>query len=114
MASATDMARAADQVTKAKKPERVQQLLTRKMTVMTKEELKESRLQLPDKDVWECSPGATPAQPENMDGLEMSSHLLASYRRQHVWNLALKTWKNIGLKKLFAPAQKEAAMDSGE
>ncbi|EPQ17887.1 NACHT, LRR and PYD domains-containing protein 1 [Myotis brandtii] len=107
MASATDMASAAEMA------HGVQQPLARMLECMNKEQLREFLLRLPDKHLCQHSPGATPVQPEEVGGMEVASHLVAQYGEQQAWDLALQTWEQMGLSELCARAQKEPAMKSG-
>ncbi|XP_006899866.1 PREDICTED: NACHT, LRR and PYD domains-containing protein 1 [Elephantulus edwardii] len=63
---------------------------------LSKEELKEFQLQLSKEAPYGGAPGAFPAQPE-MRGVEVASHLVAQYGEQQAWDLALRTWKKMGL-----------------
>ncbi|EPQ17889.1 NACHT, LRR and PYD domains-containing protein 1 [Myotis brandtii] len=94
--------------------EGVQQRLAWILEFMSKEQLREFLLRLPDKDLCQHSPGATPAQPEEVGGMEVASRLVAQYGEQQAWDLAQQTWEQMGLSQLCAPARKEPAMLSGE
>nr|KAF6296468.1 NLR family pyrin domain containing 1 [Myotis myotis] len=93
--------------------EGVQKRLAWNLEFMSKEQLREFLLRLPDKDLCQHSPGATPAQPEEVGGMEVASYLVAQYREQQAWDLALQTWEQMGLSELCAIARKEAALQSG-
>ncbi|XP_015422033.1 PREDICTED: LOW QUALITY PROTEIN: matrix-remodeling-associated protein 8 [Myotis davidii] len=101
------MASAADTSIAAEMAHGVQQRLAQMLECMSKEQLREFLLQLPDKDLCQHSPGATPAQPE-----EVASCLVAQYGEQQAWDLALQSWEQMGLSELCARAQKEPAMKS--
>ncbi|XP_035889098.1 NACHT, LRR and PYD domains-containing protein 1-like isoform X2 [Phyllostomus discolor] len=45
--------------------------------------------------------------------MEVASCLVAQYGEQQAWDLVLQTWKLMGLSKLCARVQKEAALESG-
>lgn len=92
----------------------VEQRLAWILEFMSKEQLKEFLLRLPDKDLCQHSPGATPAQPEEVAGMKVASRLVAQYGEQRAWDLAQQTWEQMGLSQLCATAQKELAMQSGE
>lgn len=88
--------------------------LARILELMSKEQLREFLLKLPDKDLCQHSPGATPAQPEKVGHMEVASCLVAQSGEQQAWDLALQTCKQMGLSELCARAWKEPAMMSGE
>ncbi|ELK35837.1 NACHT, LRR and PYD domains-containing protein 1 [Myotis davidii] len=111
--SARDITSAAEQVDAAKMAEGVEQRLAWNLEFMSKEQLREFLLRLPDKDLCQHSPGATPAQPEEVCGMEVASCLVAQYGEQQAWDLALQTWEQMGMRQLCAIARKEAALQSG-
>ncbi|XP_008571687.1 PREDICTED: NACHT, LRR and PYD domains-containing protein 1 [Galeopterus variegatus] len=76
------------------------------LELLKKEELKEFQLRLPNKAHFGGSSDATPAQPET-SGTEVASCLVAQYGEQQAWDLALRTWEQMGLKVLCAQAQAE-------
>ncbi|XP_054565346.1 LOW QUALITY PROTEIN: NACHT, LRR and PYD domains-containing protein 1-like [Eptesicus fuscus] len=90
----------------------VQQRLAWILEFMSKEQLREFLLLLPDKDLCQHSPGATPAQPEEVAGRKVASCLVAQYGEQRTWDLAQQTWEQMGLSQLCATAQKELPMKS--
>ncbi|EPQ17882.1 NACHT, LRR and PYD domains-containing protein 1 [Myotis brandtii] len=93
--------------------EGVKQRLAWTLELMSKEQLREFLLRLPDKDLCQHSPGVTPAQPEEVGGMEVASRLVAQHGEQQAWELAQQTWEQMGLSQLCAPARKESAMQSG-
>ncbi|XP_014389187.1 PREDICTED: NACHT, LRR and PYD domains-containing protein 1-like [Myotis brandtii] len=112
MASATDTASAADTARAAEMAHGVEQRLAQMLEGMSKEQLRKFLLRLPDKDLCQHSPGATPAQPEEVCGMEVASCLVAQHGEQQAWDLALQTWEQMGPSELCARAQKEPAMKS--
>nr|KAF6305404.1 NLR family pyrin domain containing 1 [Pipistrellus kuhlii] len=90
-----------------------QQRMATILELMSKKQLREFLLKLPDKDLCQHSLGATPAQPEEMGHMEVASCLVAQYGEQQARQLALQTWEQMGLRKLCAQAWKEPAMKSG-
>ncbi|KAK1331538.1 hypothetical protein QTO34_009495 [Cnephaeus nilssonii] len=111
--SAADMASGTDTASAAKMAHGAQQRLARMLEYMSKEQLREFLLRLPDKDLCQHSTGATPAQPEEVGCMEVASCLVARYGGQQAWDLALQTWEQMGLSELCARAWKEPAMKSG-
>ncbi|XP_023603578.1 NACHT, LRR and PYD domains-containing protein 1-like [Myotis lucifugus] len=112
--SARDLTSAAEQVGATKMTEGVQQRLAWTLEFMSKEQLREFLLRLPDKDLCQHSPGETPAQPEEVGGMEVASLLVAQHGEQQAWNLAQQTWEQMGLSQLCAAPLKESAMQSGD
>ncbi|XP_059524978.1 LOW QUALITY PROTEIN: NACHT, LRR and PYD domains-containing protein 1 [Myotis daubentonii] len=110
---ARDITGAAEQVGAAKVAEGVQQRLAWILEFMSKKQLREFLLRLPDKHLCQHSPGATPAQPEEVGGMEVASCLVAQYGEQQAWDLAQQTWEQMGLSQLCAAARKGSAMQSG-
>ncbi|XP_037349124.2 NACHT, LRR and PYD domains-containing protein 1-like [Talpa occidentalis] len=78
------------------------------LDIMSQEDLKEFQLRLPGKELQGLSSGGAPAEPEKAGGLEVASYLVAQYGEQKAWDLALLTWKKMGLSGLCAQAQAEA------
>ncbi|XP_036195631.1 NACHT, LRR and PYD domains-containing protein 1-like [Myotis myotis] len=113
MTSAADMASATDMASAAEVAHGVQQPLARMLEGMSKEQLRDFLLRLPDKHLCQHSPGATPTQPVKVGGMEVAALLVAQYGEQQAWDLALQTWEQMGLSQLCAGAQKEPAMKSG-
>ena len=92
----------------------VHKWLGRNLELMTKEQLKEFQLRLPDQDLRKQPPGVTTTQPEKVESMEVASRLVAQYGEQQAWDLALQTWEQMGLSELGARVQKEADLESGE
>lgn len=92
----------------------VEQQLAWILEFMSKEQLREFLLRLPDKDLCEHSPGATPAQPEKVAGMKLASRLVAQYGEQRAWDLAQQTWEQMGLSQLCATARIELAIQSSK
>lgn len=114
LGAGTETMSKADTASAAEMAHGAQQRLARMLEGMSKEQLMEFLLRLPDKDLCLHSPGATPAQPEEVGHMEVASCLVAQYGEQQAWDLALKTWEQMGLSELCAQARKEPAMKSGE
>nr|XP_031530820.1 NACHT, LRR and PYD domains-containing protein 1 isoform X5 [Vicugna pacos] len=81
---------------------------------MKKEELKEFQLRLSDQKPCGHPPGEALTQPENAGGVEVASRLVAQYGEQQAWDLALRTWEQMGLSRLCAQARLEAALMSAQ
>nr|XP_045372427.1 NACHT, LRR and PYD domains-containing protein 1 isoform X8 [Camelus bactrianus] len=81
---------------------------------MKKEELKEFQLRLSDQKPCGHPPGEALTQPENAGGVEVASRLVAQYGDQQAWDLALRTWEQMGLSRLCAQARLEAALMSAQ
>ncbi|XP_014645289.1 PREDICTED: NACHT, LRR and PYD domains-containing protein 1 [Ceratotherium simum simum] len=84
------------------------------LDIMRKEELMEFQLRLRDKELSGHSPGAALAQPEKASGKEVASCLVAQYGEQQAWDLALRTWEQMGLSRLCTQARTEAALMSAQ
>lgn len=112
--SAANMASATDTASAAEMAHGVQQRLAQMLECMSEEQLREFLLRLPNKHLCQHLPGATPAQPEEVGGMEVASRLVAQFGEQQAWDLALRTWEQMGLSELCARARKEPAMQSGE
>ncbi|XP_047400857.1 NACHT, LRR and PYD domains-containing protein 1 isoform X2 [Sciurus carolinensis] len=89
-----------------------QDQLAHYLELLKKEELKEFQLRLSNTTFFGCSSGVTPAQAEKASGMEVSSQLVAQYGEQQAWDLALHTWKQMGLNLLCAQAMAERALIS--
>ncbi|XP_037665901.1 NACHT, LRR and PYD domains-containing protein 1-like isoform X5 [Choloepus didactylus] len=84
-----------------------QQRLAAYLELLKEEEMKEFQLRLPGEALDEGSSCVTPAQPKKAGGLEMASHLVAQYGEQQAWDLALRTWEQMGLVWLCTQARAE-------
>ncbi|XP_012581542.1 PREDICTED: NACHT, LRR and PYD domains-containing protein 1 [Condylura cristata] len=84
------------------------------LDIMSEEDLKEFQLRLPRKELQGLSSGGAPVKPDKTGGLEVASYLVAQYGEQKAWDLALHTWKNMGLSGLCAQAQAEAEFISAQ
>ncbi|XP_053426695.1 NACHT, LRR and PYD domains-containing protein 1-like [Nycticebus coucang] len=88
---------------------RAQRQLGYYMELLKKEELKEFQLRLSSESPF-GGPSSTAAVPPEMSGMEVASHLVAQYGQQQAWDLALRTWGQMGLSSLCAQAQAEVAL----
>ncbi|XP_053528541.1 NACHT, LRR and PYD domains-containing protein 1 isoform X4 [Artibeus jamaicensis] len=111
--SGADRADASDKLKGTEMASSIQQQLAQNLELLRKDQLKEFQQLLPEQDLCKQSPGVTTAQPEKVDSMEVASHLVAQYGEQQAWDLALQTWKLMGLSELCARVQKEAALESG-
>ncbi|KAM5308813.1 NACHT, LRR and PYD domains-containing protein 1 isoform 2-T2 [Glossophaga mutica] len=111
--SGSDRAHASDKTKGTEMANSVQQLLAQNLEFLRKDQLKEFQQLLPDHDLRKQSPGMTTTQPEKVDSVEVASCLVAQYGEQQAWKLALQALKLMGLSKLCAQVQKEAALESG-
>ncbi|KAF5911758.1 hypothetical protein HPG69_015736 [Diceros bicornis minor] len=84
------------------------------LDIMRKEELMEFQLRLRDKELSGHSPGVALARPEKASGKEVASCLVAQYGEQQAWDLALRTWEQMGLSRLCTQARTEAALMSAQ
>ncbi|XP_072860732.1 NACHT, LRR and PYD domains-containing protein 1 isoform X1 [Chlorocebus sabaeus] len=78
------------------------------LELLKKEELKEFQLLFTSKVHSSGSSGETPARPEKTSGMEVASYLVAQYGEQRAWDLALRTWEQMGLWSLCTQAQEGA------
>lgn len=92
----------------------VQQWLAQNLEVMSKEELREFQQRLPDKELWEPSPGGTSAQPGKASGMEVASRMVAQYGEQQARDLALHTWEQMNLSNLCSQTEHLVVFESGE
>ncbi|XP_025218172.1 NACHT, LRR and PYD domains-containing protein 1 isoform X5 [Theropithecus gelada] len=74
------------------------------LELLKKEELKEFQLLFASKVHFSGSSGETPARPEKTSGMEVASYLVAQYGEQRAWDLALRTWEQMGLWSLCTQA----------
>ncbi|XP_057572867.1 NACHT, LRR and PYD domains-containing protein 1 [Hippopotamus amphibius kiboko] len=81
---------------------------------MKKEQLKEFQLRLPAEEPGGHTPRVALAQPEKASGVEVASRLVAQYGEQQAWDLAIRTWDQMGLSRLCAQACAEAALMSAQ
>ncbi|KAM5273506.1 NACHT, LRR and PYD domains-containing protein 1a-like [Ctenodactylus gundi] len=82
------------------------------LDLLKKEELKEFQRWLCGTADLESSSGAAPAEAKQTSSLEVASCLVAQYGEQQAWDLALRTWNQMGLRLLCAKAQEEMALMS--
>ncbi|XP_058139710.1 NACHT, LRR and PYD domains-containing protein 1 isoform X2 [Dasypus novemcinctus] len=82
------------------------------LELLSKEEMAEFQLQLPSKALHEGSSGVTPAETGTANGMEVASRLVAQYGEQQAWDLALHTWQQMGLDRLYTQARAEANLGS--
>lgn len=108
------MASRADVVGEPEMAGRVQRRLAGILERMSKEELKEFQLRLPDKELRESSPAATTAQPEKAGVMEVASNMVTQYGEQQAWDLALHTWEQMGLSELRRQARIVVALKPSE
>nr|XP_045231481.1 NACHT, LRR and PYD domains-containing protein 1 isoform X3 [Macaca fascicularis] len=78
------------------------------LELLKKEELKEFQLLFASKVHSSGSSGETPARPEKTSGMEVASYLVAQYGEQRAWDLALRTWEQMGLWSLCTQAREGA------
>lgn len=83
--------------------DRTQQRLTYYLEQLSKEELKMFQHQLLNQAAW----------PE-ASGTKVASGLVAQYGNHQAWNMALHTWKKMGMKQLFSQAQQEKDLTLSE
>ncbi|XP_053766578.1 NACHT, LRR and PYD domains-containing protein 1 isoform X2 [Desmodus rotundus] len=107
-----DMAPAADQFGGAKMAEGALKRLAWYLELLTKEQLKEFQHQLHGQilykhQLWRGKV-VTTTQPDKAESMEVASLLVAQYGEQQAWDLALQTWKQMGLSELCAQALEEA------
>uniref|UniRef100_A0A2K5MJF3 NLR family pyrin domain containing 1 n=1 Tax=Cercocebus atys TaxID=9531 RepID=A0A2K5MJF3_CERAT len=79
------------------------------LELLKKEELKEFQLLFTSKVHSSGSSGETPARPEKTSGMEVASYLVAQYGEQRAWDLALRTWEQMGLWSLCTQAWEGAS-----
>ncbi|XP_023374470.1 NACHT, LRR and PYD domains-containing protein 1-like [Otolemur garnettii] len=84
------------------------------LELLKKEELKEFQLQLSSEASFQGPSSAAAVPPEKMSGMEVASRLVAQYGQQQAWDLALQTWRQMGLNSFCARAQAELALLSGD
>ncbi|EHH24424.1 Death effector filament-forming ced-4-like apoptosis protein [Macaca mulatta] len=82
------------------------------LELLKKEELKEFQLLFASKVHSSGSSGETPARPEKTSGMEVASYLVAQYGEQRAWDLALRTWEQMGLWSLCTQAREGAEISS--
>uniref|UniRef100_A0A2K6RTM9 NLR family pyrin domain containing 1 n=1 Tax=Rhinopithecus roxellana TaxID=61622 RepID=A0A2K6RTM9_RHIRO len=78
------------------------------LELLKKEELKEFQLLFASKVHSSGSSGETPTQLEKTSGMEVASYLVAQYGEQRAWDLALRTWEQMGLRSLCTQAREGA------
>uniref|UniRef100_A0A2K6MNR8 NLR family pyrin domain containing 1 n=1 Tax=Rhinopithecus bieti TaxID=61621 RepID=A0A2K6MNR8_RHIBE len=78
------------------------------LELLKKEELKEFQLLFASKVHSSSSSGETPTQLEKTSGMEVASYLVAQYGEQRAWDLALRTWEQMGLRSLCTQAREGA------
>ncbi|XP_053425129.1 NACHT, LRR and PYD domains-containing protein 1 [Nycticebus coucang] len=84
------------------------------LELLKEEELKEFQLRLSSDAPFGGPSSAAVVPPEKMSGMEVASHLVAQYGQQQAWDLALRTWEQMGLSSFCARAQAELALLSGD
>lgn len=99
---------------KAEMASEVQLRLAFYLNMMKQEELKEFLRRVSEKEVSGHLPTETLIQPEKAGGTEVASHLVAQFGEQQAWELTLHTWDQMGLSRMRAQAQAEAAFMSSE
>ncbi|XP_045680247.1 NACHT, LRR and PYD domains-containing protein 1-like [Phyllostomus hastatus] len=111
--SGADRAHASDKLKGTEMANSVQQQLAQNLQLLMKEQLKLFQQLLPDQNLHKQPPGVPTTQPEKVDSMEVASRLVAQYGEQQAWDVALQTWKLMGLSDLCARVPKEEALESG-
>ncbi|XP_013377617.1 PREDICTED: NACHT, LRR and PYD domains-containing protein 1-like isoform X2 [Chinchilla lanigera] len=88
-------------------------LLVYYLDLLEKEELKEFQLLLQNKTFLRISPTTTAAQAKKISGREVALWLVAEYGEQQAWDLAIKTWEQMGLTVLCDKARREVFLTWG-